>query len=107
MTLVSEVRAACPVPTASEEAPEKTPSATAKEVAHDARGGVDPDGQPWPAPYYLHDGLRRVTPYFHTYNTYVKGRWCERGILDVFASEFRDREREYYVRPSSPSSAVR
>ncbi len=100
MALVSE----CPTSLASEEAREKTPSATAEEVTHDARGGADPDGRPWPAPYYLHNGLRRVGPYFHTYHTYVKGRWRERGILDVFTSEFRDRDRDYYVRPPPPRS---
>jgi hypothetical protein len=103
MALVSEVRAACPAPAVSEEAHDKTASATPEEVAHDARGGVDADGRPWPAPYYLHDGLRRVRPYHFTYNTWVKGRWRGRGILDVFASEFRDRTYDYYVRPPPAS----
>lgn len=53
---------------------------------------------PWPRPYYLEDGLRRVRPYFFTYNTNTKERWRGREILDVFGSEFRDREIEYYVR---------
>ncbi|KZF26559.1 pseudouridine synthase [Xylona heveae TC161] len=51
---------------------------------------------PWPRPYYLEGGLRRVTPYHFTYNTYCKERWRGREILDVFASEFRDRPKEYY-----------
>ncbi|TID19039.1 putative drap deaminase protein [Venturia nashicola] len=51
---------------------------------------------PWPRPYYLEDGLRRVTPYHFTYNTFCKERWRGRGILDIFASEFRDRPAEYY-----------
>jgi tRNA pseudouridine synthase 9 len=51
---------------------------------------------PWPRPYYLSDGLRRVAPYHFTYNTFCKQRWRGREILDVFASEFRDRPREYY-----------
>jgi hypothetical protein len=101
MALVSEVRAACPAP-AAEEAQDKNPS---EDVAHDARGGVDADGRPWPAPYYLHDGLRRVRPYHFTYNTWVKGRWRGRSILDVFASEFRDRTYDYYVR-SPPAVSV-
>jgi tRNA pseudouridine synthase 9 len=95
MALVSEARAACPAPVAADEPNEKT---TPEEVAHDACGGVDEHGRPWPAPYYLHDGLRRVPPYHFTYNTWVKGRWRNRGILDVFTSEFRDRTEEYYVR---------
>jgi tRNA pseudouridine synthase 9 len=52
---------------------------------------------PWPPPYYLEDGLRKVTPYHYTYNTYCKERWRDREILDIFASEFRDRPTEYYV----------
>jgi tRNA pseudouridine synthase 9 len=52
---------------------------------------------PWPRPYYLENGLRRVAPYHFTYNTYCKERWRGREILDIFASEFRDRPAEYYV----------
>jgi tRNA pseudouridine synthase 9 len=51
---------------------------------------------PWPPPYYLDDGLRKVTPYHFTYNTFCKQRWRDREILDIFASEFRDRPAEYY-----------
>lgn len=51
---------------------------------------------PWPRPYYLENGLRRVAPYHYTYNTYCKQRWRDREILDIFAAEFRDRSREYY-----------
>jgi tRNA pseudouridine32 synthase len=51
---------------------------------------------PWPRPYYLEKGLRRVAPYHYTYNTYCKQRWRGREILDIFAAEFRDRTREYY-----------
>jgi len=56
-----------------------------------------PVGDPWPRPYFLHDGLRRVAPYHYTYNTYCKERWRGREILDVFATEFRDRSPAYYV----------
>lgn len=52
---------------------------------------------PWPRPYYLEDGLRRVAPYHYTYNTYCKERWRGRELIDIFASEFRDRPAEYYV----------
>ncbi|KAF2490036.1 pseudouridine synthase [Lophium mytilinum] len=58
---------------------------------------VVPDaGDPWPRPYYLENGLRKVRPYHFTYNTYCKARWRDREILDIFASEFRDRPLEYY-----------
>ena len=53
---------------------------------------------PWPRPYYLDDGLRKVYPYHFTYNTYCKERWRGRELLDIFATEFRDRPQEYYVR---------
>lgn len=52
---------------------------------------------PWPRPYYLEDGLRKVRPYHFTYNTYCKQRWRGRELLDIFATEFRDRPQEYYV----------
>ncbi|KAF8853095.1 pseudouridine synthase [Acephala macrosclerotiorum] len=51
---------------------------------------------PWPRPYYLDNGLRRVAPYHFTYNTYCKERWRGRELLDIFSSEFRDRPLEYY-----------
>jgi len=55
---------------------------------------VDPTIPPW----YIEDGLRRVRPYFYTYNTYCKERWRGRSIFSIFAAEFRDRPEEYYVR---------
>ncbi|KAJ5736967.1 Pseudouridine synthase RluC/RluD, partial [Penicillium malachiteum] len=51
---------------------------------------------PWPAPYYLEGGLRRVKPYHYTYNTNCKERWRGRTLEDIFTSEFRDRTPEYY-----------
>ncbi|KAL3467814.1 hypothetical protein BJX64DRAFT_299098 [Aspergillus heterothallicus] len=47
-------------------------------------------------PYYFEGGLRRVHPYHYTYNTYCKERWRDRTLLDIFTSEFRDRESGYY-----------
>ncbi|KAI1950928.1 DRAP deaminase [Ophidiomyces ophidiicola] len=51
---------------------------------------------PWPKPYYLEKGFRRVAPYHYTYNTYCKERWRGRALFDIFATEFRDRPKEYY-----------
>ncbi|KAL3423986.1 RluA family pseudouridine synthase [Phlyctema vagabunda] len=51
---------------------------------------------PWPRPYLLENGLRRVAPYHFTYTTYCKERWRGRGLLDIYESEFRDRPVEYY-----------
>ncbi|KAK0702633.1 pseudouridine synthase [Apiosordaria backusii] len=49
-----------------------------------------------PPPYFFKDGLRRVAPYFYTYNTWCKERWRGRKIIEVFESEFRERPVEYY-----------
>ena len=59
---------------------------------------------PWPRPYYLQDGLRRVAPYHFTYNTNCKQRWRGREILEIFGDEFRDRPVEYYVSGPMPKS---
>jgi len=48
------------------------------------------------AQYYFKDGLRRVVPYFYTYNTWCKERWRGRKLIDIFEAEFRDRPLEYY-----------
>ncbi|RDW92271.1 pseudouridine synthase-1 [Coleophoma crateriformis] len=51
---------------------------------------------PWPRPYYVENGLRRVAPYHFTYTTYCKQRWRGRGLLEIYECEFRDRPVEYY-----------
>ncbi|KAK9351272.1 pseudouridine synthase [Lipomyces doorenjongii] len=48
------------------------------------------------AKYVVADGLRKVPPYYFTYLTYCKERWRDRNILDIFVTEFRDRDEEYY-----------
>jgi hypothetical protein len=58
-----------------------------------------------PGPYYFEGGLRRVRPYHYTYNTYCKERWRDRTLLDIFTSEFRDRETGYYVWLSSAQNS--
>ena len=40
--------------------------------------------------------LRRIKPYFFTYKTFCKERWRDRKLVDIFTSEFRDREPEFY-----------
>jgi tRNA pseudouridine synthase 9 len=67
------------------------PSPAEESTAADARP-LDP----WPAPYFLEKGLRRVAPYHHTYKTWCKQRWRGRQLLEVFESEFRDRTVAYY-----------
>lgn len=59
--------------------------------------------------YYFEDGLRKVHPYYFTFNTFCKERWRGMTLLEVFSSEFRDRPVEYYVGspfcPPTPSHA--
>ncbi|CAI4339051.1 CCQ_1a_G0008360.mRNA.1.CDS.1 [Saccharomyces cerevisiae] len=42
--------------------------------------------------------LRKIKPYHFTYRTFCKERWRDKKLVDVFISEFRDRESEYYKR---------
>ncbi|CAH2328977.1 RNA pseudouridylate synthase domain-containing 2 [Pelobates cultripes] len=45
---------------------------------------------------YLEGGLRKVRPYYFDFETYCKGRWVGRTLLDVFSTEFRAEPLEYY-----------
>ncbi|KAK5133304.1 hypothetical protein LTR08_007829 [Meristemomyces frigidus] len=72
------------------------PAVEQTDILHPPPPVVTTPCDPWPRPYYLEDGLRRVAPYHYTYNTNVKERWRGRGILDIFRDEFRDRPEEYY-----------
>lgn len=40
--------------------------------------------------------LRYCAPYWWPYRTFVKKRWIGRQLLEVIATEFRDRSVEYY-----------
>ena len=62
---------------------------------------VTTPADPWPRPYYYEEGLRKVYPYHFTYNTNCKQRWRGRELLDIFATEFRDRPLAYYVKVTS------
>ncbi|CCK72542.1 uncharacterized protein KNAG_0K01770 [Huiozyma naganishii CBS 8797] len=46
----------------------------------------------------IENGLRKIKPYYFTYKTFCKERWRDRKLLDVFVSEFRDRDKKYYQR---------
>lgn len=48
------------------------------------------------ARYVIDGNLRRVPPYYFTYLTFCKMRWRDRNLLEVFTSEFRDKDRDYY-----------
>jgi tRNA pseudouridine synthase 9 len=80
------------------EAPQGYPPKEEKIPFEEPPAVVTTPADPWPRPYYFDDGLRKVSPYHFTYNTYCKQRWRGRELLDIFASEFRDRPIEYYVR---------
>ncbi|XP_077321019.1 pseudouridylate synthase RPUSD2 [Lithobates pipiens] len=47
---------------------------------------------------YVEDGLRKVRPYYFHFETYCKGRWVGKSLLEVFSSEFRSEPLEYYKR---------
>ena len=47
--------------------------------------------------YIFVDHLRYLKPYTHSYSTYAKGRWLGKKLLDVFATEFKSKPREYYI----------
>ncbi|KAF9019828.1 hypothetical protein BGZ52_003071, partial [Haplosporangium bisporale] len=42
--------------------------------------------------------LRKIKPYFFKYQTYAKGRWLGRQLIEVFNTEFRDRDNTFYER---------
>ena len=41
--------------------------------------------------------IRHVKPYLHTYNTFAKGRWLGRRLLEVFCREFGGYSADYWV----------
>ncbi|CAJ0933020.1 unnamed protein product [Ranitomeya imitator] len=47
---------------------------------------------------YIENGLRKVRPYFFDFDTYCKGRWVGKSLLQVFGTEFRSEPLEYYKR---------
>lgn len=48
--------------------------------------------------------LRKIVPYYYTYMTFCKLRWRDRNLLEVFESEFRDREKSYYKKTIASGS---
>lgn len=73
-----------------------TPKAPAADATKSLPDVLVTPCDPWPAPYYLEGGFRRVRPYHYTYNTSCKERWRGRTLEDIFVSEFRDRAPDYY-----------
>jgi hypothetical protein len=42
------------------------------------------------------NNLCHVKPYYHSYRTNAKGRWCGKSIIDVFRTEFKEKSVSYY-----------
>ncbi|KAF9965754.1 hypothetical protein BGZ70_004172 [Mortierella alpina] len=59
---------------------------------------VKPEDDLKDAQYYFDNGLRKIKPYFFKYRTYAKGRWLGRPLIEVFSTEFRDRDNTFYER---------
>ena len=57
----------------------------------------DEPSPPLTSAYFRRGGLRHVRPYLHLFETFVKGRWLNRDLLDVYAEEFCGKTREYYA----------
>lgn len=51
------------------------------------------DGQ-----FIIHNGLRKILPYEHTFRAYCKQRWIGQTIYNLCTTEFRDRTQEFYVK---------
>jgi hypothetical protein len=51
-----------------------------------------------PARYRVNDGLREVVPYIFRYETFCKGRWVGKPLLEAVADEFAGFSRDYFVR---------
>ncbi|CAN6472255.1 unnamed protein product [Victoria cruziana] len=47
--------------------------------------------------YVFKDGRRLVKPYFFEFICNVKNRWAGKSVVDLFAHEFRQRPRDYYI----------
>ncbi|KAF9180178.1 hypothetical protein BGZ51_006405 [Haplosporangium sp. Z 767] len=59
---------------------------------------VKPEDDLKDAQYYYDNDLRKIKPYFFKYQTYAKGRWLGRTLIEVFDTEFRDRDHAFYER---------
>jgi hypothetical protein len=72
---------------------EESSSAVATATATATGGGAGAGA----GAYLRRGGLRHVRPYLHLFETFVKGRWLGRDLLDVYAAEFGGKPREYYA----------
>ena len=49
--------------------------------------------------------LRKIKPYYFKYQTFAKGRWLGRKVIEVFNTEFRDRDNTFYVCEPPPQDS--
>ncbi|GFP91613.1 rna pseudouridine synthase 7 [Phtheirospermum japonicum] len=56
-----------------------------------------PANPPQRQDYIFRDGIRYVRPYYFEFIANAKHRWAGKTIVDLFADEFKGRDREYYV----------
>lgn len=54
----------------------------------------------------IEGSLRKIEPYDYTYKTFCKLRWRDRKLVDVFTTEFRDREEGYYRKTIASGSVL-
>ncbi|KAI0134179.1 RluA family pseudouridine synthase [Xylariales sp. AK1849] len=85
-----------PSEAAAESKPERRPRVLKSQGKQQVLLATAVSDDVWPRPYLIENGLRRLDPYYYTYNTWCKQRWRGRELLDIFESEFRDRPATYY-----------
>ncbi|CAA0816489.1 RNA pseudouridine synthase 7 [Striga hermonthica] len=47
--------------------------------------------------YIFRDGIRYVRPYYFEFISHAKNRWAGKTIVELFADEFKGRDRDYYA----------
>ncbi|SCU94013.1 LAME_0F05776g1_1 [Lachancea meyersii CBS 8951] len=72
-----------------------------QESTHLRNKQVDPDYE-----VKVEGPLRKIVPYHFTYKTFCKLRWRDRPLIDIFVSEFRDREEAYYRKTIANGSVM-
>jgi hypothetical protein len=55
--------------------------------------------------FYFEDVYRYVKTYSFSYHTHTKARWIKRNILEVFSTEFKAYDAEYYVKQQASDNS--
>lgn len=56
--------------------------------------------------YYFEKGLRKVKPYFYTYDTFCKERWLGKTLREIYSKEFRLYPIECYERAAKAQNLL-